>query len=66
MLNTLIKIMTDNKDYTFNFALSLSLDLLSEVCCIIGEVQSGWEEKGACLQLQINYLFGNSVKGTMD
>lgn len=49
MQNTSIKIMIDNNDHTFNFALSLSLDPLSEYCCIIGEVQSGWGEKGANL-----------------
>lgn len=46
--------------------LSLCLDLLSEDCCIIGEVQSAWGEKGVCLQLHLNYIFRDSVKGTMD
>lgn len=56
----------DNNDHTLNFVLSLCLDPLSEDCWIIGEVQSAWGEKGACLQLQLNYLFRDSVKGTMD
>lgn len=33
----------------FLTALSLCLDPLSEDCCIIGEVQSGWGDKGVCL-----------------
>lgn len=46
MQNALIKKKkTDNNDHTFNFALSLCLDPLSEDCCIIEEVQSGWGEK---------------------
>lgn len=44
MQNALIKKKTDNNDHILNFALSLCLDSLSEDCCIIGEVWSGWGE----------------------